>query len=51
MNKVITIGRQYGSGGREIGQKVAEYYGIPFYDNGIFQSSWGKNVAVGLQIV
>ena len=33
MNKVITIGRQYGSGGREIGQKVAEYYGIPFYDN------------------
>ena len=33
MNKVITIGRQYGSGGREIGQIVAEYYGIPFYDN------------------
>ena len=33
MNKVITIGRQYGSRGREIGQKVAEYYGIPFYDN------------------
>ena len=33
MNKVITIGRQYGSGGREIRQKVAEYYGIPFYDN------------------
>ena len=33
MNKVITIGRQYGSGGREIGQTVAEYYGIPFYDN------------------
>lgn len=33
MNKVITIGRQYGSGGREIGQKVAEYYGILFYDN------------------
>ena len=33
MNKVITIGRQYGSCGREIGQKVAEYYGIPFYDN------------------
>ncbi len=27
------------------------YTRIPFYDNGIFQSSWGKNVAVGLQIV
>lgn len=33
MNKVITIGRQFGSGGREIGQKIAEAYGIPFYDN------------------
>ena len=33
MNKVITIGRQYGSGGREIGQKLAKYYDIPFYDN------------------
>lgn len=33
MNKVVTISRQYGSGGREIGQKIAEHYGIPFYDN------------------
>lgn len=33
MKKVITIGRQYGSGGREIGKKLAERYGIPFYDN------------------
>ena len=33
MNKVIIIGRQYGSGGREIGQKIAEKYDIPFYDN------------------
>lgn len=33
MNKIITVGRQYGSGGREIGQKLAETYGIPFYDN------------------
>jgi len=33
MDKVITIGRQYGSGGREIGQKIAEHYNIPFYDN------------------
>lgn len=35
MNKVITISRQYGSGGREVGQKLADYYGIPFYDNEI----------------
>lgn len=33
MKKVITIGRQYGSGGREIGKKLAERYDIPFYDN------------------
>ena len=33
MDKIITISRQYGSGGREIGQKIAEHYGIPFYDN------------------
>lgn len=32
MNTIITIGRQYGSGGREIGKKLADHYGIPFYD-------------------
>ena len=32
MNTIITIGRQFGSAGREIGEKVAEYYGIKCYD-------------------
>ena len=32
MNTVITIGRQFGSAGHEIGQKVAEYFGIKCYD-------------------
>ena len=32
MNTIITIGRQFGSGGREIGEKVAEYFGIRCYD-------------------
>lgn len=32
MNTVITIGRQFGSGGREIGEMVAEYFGIKCYD-------------------
>lgn len=31
-NTIITIGRQFGSAGREIGQKVAEEYGIKLYD-------------------
>lgn len=29
---VITIGREFGSGGREIGVKLAKTLGIPFYD-------------------
>lgn len=29
---ILTIGRQYGSGGREIGGKIAEKLGYPFYD-------------------
>ncbi len=33
MNKIITISRQFGSGGREIGSKLAKKLGIPFYDN------------------
>ncbi len=31
--KIITIGRQFGSGGHEIGQKLSEKLGIPLYDN------------------
>lgn len=29
---IITIGREYGSGGHEIGKKLSEKYQIPFYD-------------------
>lgn len=29
---VITIAREYGSGGREIGKQLAQHFGIPFYD-------------------
>lgn len=32
MNTIITIGRQFGSAGREIGEKVAAHFGIPYYD-------------------
>ena len=31
-NIVITISREFGSGGREIGQKVAKALGISFYE-------------------
>lgn len=32
-HKIITIGREFGSGGHEIGQKLADRLGIPLYDN------------------
>ncbi|NLE15380.1 MAG: cytidylate kinase-like family protein [Spirochaetales bacterium] len=31
-NVVFTIGRQFGSGGRQVGKVLAEKLGIPFYD-------------------
>jgi cytidylate kinase len=30
--KIITIGRQFGSGGKDIGLKLSERMGVPFYD-------------------
>ena len=30
-NFVITIARQYGSGGRTVGQMLAKRLGVPFY--------------------
>ncbi len=39
MKSVITIGREFGSGGREIGQKLASHLGIPFYDKEILKQS------------
>lgn len=29
---VITIGRQFGSGGRELGRRLADMFAIPYYD-------------------
>ena len=31
-NTIITIGRQFGSAGREIGYQIADYFGIKLYD-------------------
>ena len=36
-NRIITISREFGSGGRTIGKKVAEKLGIPCYDAEIIQ--------------
>ena len=34
---IISIGRQCGSGGREIGEKLAQHYGLKFYDRNIIE--------------
>lgn len=36
---IITIGREYGSGGREIGEKLAKKLNIPIYDKEIITES------------
>ncbi|MDD3238587.1 MAG: cytidylate kinase-like family protein [Lachnospira sp.] len=34
---IISVGREYGSGGHEIAEMIAKHYGIPLYDKEIFQ--------------
>lgn len=42
-NKItVTIARLYGSGGREIGEKVAEKLGIEFYDKQLIEMAMQK---------
>lgn len=40
---IITIGREYGSGGRQIGRAVAEKLGISFYDKKIISLAAEKS--------
>ena len=35
MNKIITVGREFGSGGRELGRRLAEQLGFEYYDKEI----------------
>ncbi len=35
MGKIITVGREFGSGGREIGRKLAEKLRFAYYDHEI----------------
>lgn len=43
MSRVITIGRQFGSGGREVGKKIAEMLNIPFYDKELVELAAKKS--------
>lgn len=37
MNQIITIGREFGSGGREFGKRLAEELGYAYYDREIME--------------
>lgn len=43
MSLIITIGRQFGSGGRDVGEKIAEYFNIPFYDKELVEMAAQKS--------
>lgn len=38
-NKIYTIGREYGSGGKDVGEKLAEKLGIKLYDKELLQQA------------
>ncbi len=39
---IVTIARQYGSGGREIGERISEILGIPLYDKQLITDAAAK---------
>ena len=43
MKTIITSGRQFGSGGKEVGIRVAKELGIPFYDKELLQEAAKKS--------
>lgn len=43
MSLIITIGRQFGSGGHDVGEKIAEYFNIPFYDKELVEMAAQKS--------
>lgn len=44
-NKIITISREFGSGGRTICKLVAGELGIPCYDSELIEKKWRRKAA------
>ena len=40
--RIITISREFGSGGRELGKRLADELGIPCYDHEIIEMAAKK---------
>lgn len=55
MKKLVTISREYGSGGRIIGKLLAEKLGVPFYDKEIIdmaveESGYSREIIEGAEL-
>ena len=50
MNRVITIGREFGSGGRELGRRLSEHLKFAYYDQEII-SEISRRTALSEQYV
>ena len=55
MKKLVTISRQYGSGGRKIGKILADILNVPFYDKEIIdlaveESGYSREVIEGAEM-
>lgn len=50
MNKIITVSREFGSGGRELARRLAEYLGYAYYDKEVI-SEIAKNTSFSEQYV
>ena len=44
---IISIGREFGSGGHEIAQKLADQYKLPLYDHNLLDELAGRNNLAG----
>ena len=54
MPRIITIAREYGSGGRLIEQKVAEKVGLFYYDNEVIDlaaKEMGMDVIIAINVI
>ncbi len=54
MNKIITISREFGSGGREVAKRLAEFLGFKYYDKAIIdemlkQSKFDEKYIEGIE--
>mgnify|MGYP000509615892 CR=1 FL=1 len=48
---IITIGRQFGSGGHEVGNRLAERLNIPLYDHNLIRMAARRDLEMCYQAI